>query len=253
MTAAPEARPIRPAATAIVMREPAGSPPELLMIRRSTAIVFAGAWVFPGGQIDAGDRALAEATAADGLDLDPEDRASRIAAIRETIEEAACPIGLDPIPDPDRLIAMRAALHRGEPLATLLADHGLRLALDRLVPFSRWITPPNQAKRFDTRFYLARAEGDAACEPDGTETAETMWVTAEKMLELGAGDLIFPTALSLHRLALHADFEAAAAHSALQSPDPVIPKMLEIDGERYLTVPEGWGFPDIRYPITGRR
>lgn len=251
MNPADESSAIRPAATAIVMRERSGDAPELLMIRRSSALVFADAWVFPGGQVDAEDRALAADYTDDDLDLD--DATNRIAAIRETIEEAGCPIGLDPVPDPTTLAAIRAGLHAGRPLATLMTDHALDLALDQLVPFSRWITPPGQHKRFDTRFYLSRAIGEAICDADGTETVDTAWITAQEMLETGAGNLMFPTALALHRLALHANYDSAAAHSLLQPRDPVKPQILEVEGERFLTVPEGWGFPDVRFPVSGRR
>src|SRR5258707_1005144 len=50
-----------PAATLIVVREMAGGPPELLMVERAEGMAFAaGAWVFPGGRIDAADRTLAD-------------------------------------------------------------------------------------------------------------------------------------------------------------------------------------------------
>src|SRR6478752_2429270 len=101
MTGSP-AQPI-PAATLVVMRERDNGPPELLIVERSAAMRFAGgALVFPGGRVDPGDHALAALHGGDADDL-----AARIAAIRETIEEAGLAIGVRGLGDSE---AARAAL-----------------------------------------------------------------------------------------------------------------------------------------------
>src|SRR4051794_37744065 len=80
-----------PAATLILVRETAGEGPQLLMVERAGGMAFAaGALVFPGGRIDAADRALAA-----DAGIDP----GAVAAIRETVEETAVPVGLSPLPD----------------------------------------------------------------------------------------------------------------------------------------------------------
>src|SRR6266567_8709227 len=80
-----------PAATLIVVRDRADGPPDLLMVERAEGMAFAaGALVFPGGRIDDADRRLS-----DRLGVD----AAAVAAIRETIEETAVPVGLAPVPD----------------------------------------------------------------------------------------------------------------------------------------------------------
>jgi 8-oxo-dGTP pyrophosphatase MutT (NUDIX family) len=72
----PEAR---PASTVVLLRDSANGL-ETLLLKRNKALLFAGgAWVFPGGALDAEDLA-----AADG----DEERASRIAAAREAREES---------------------------------------------------------------------------------------------------------------------------------------------------------------------
>src|SRR4051812_38551483 len=79
-----------PAATLILVREPPGAAPELLMVERAGGMAFAaGALVFPGGRIDGADRDLATDM---GID------AAAVAAIRETLEETAVPVGLSPLP-----------------------------------------------------------------------------------------------------------------------------------------------------------
>jgi 8-oxo-dGTP pyrophosphatase MutT (NUDIX family) len=66
----------RPAASLMVLRDaPAG--PEVLLVQRNPEQRFmGGAWVFPGGAVDAGERS------------ETLDRAHRLAAVREVEEEA---------------------------------------------------------------------------------------------------------------------------------------------------------------------
>ena len=67
-------------------------PPEMLMVERAEGMAFAaGALVFPGGRIDEADRALGASAG---------DRCAAVAAIRETVEETAVPVGLTPVPGP---------------------------------------------------------------------------------------------------------------------------------------------------------
>ncbi|MGN5373477.1 NUDIX domain-containing protein [Sphingomonas hankookensis] len=80
--------PAIPAATLILLRDRAEGPPDILMVERAATMAFAGgALVFPGGRIDPGDEALA-------LAMGDGDLAPRLAAIRETIEEAGIAIGV---------------------------------------------------------------------------------------------------------------------------------------------------------------
>ncbi|MET0248047.1 MAG: NUDIX hydrolase, partial [Sphingomonas sp.] len=100
---------IHPAATVVVMREAADGPPELLMVERAKAMSFAaGALVFPGGRIDAGDHALAAT-----LPGDADETAARIAGIRETLEEAGVAVGVEL--DAAHIPELRRALYAGEP------------------------------------------------------------------------------------------------------------------------------------------
>ncbi len=91
-----------PAATLIVVRDAPGGPPELLMVERASGMAFAaGALVFPGGRIDQADRVLA-----DELGVD----AAVVAAVRETIEETAVPVGLCRCPTRQRALELQNAL-----------------------------------------------------------------------------------------------------------------------------------------------
>jgi 8-oxo-dGTP pyrophosphatase MutT (NUDIX family) len=212
--------------------------------------VFAGgAMVFPGGRIDPGDRALAAT-----LDGEPDDLAARIAAVRETVEEAGLPIGLEPLPSADALIRLRAALHAGAAFGAALNAEGLTLMLDALVPFARWRPAHKHMRIFDTRFYLARLP-EGAPEPtvDRTENTRLAWMTAQGVLEAadaGALQIIFPTRRNLERLAQFASFEAAAADAAAHPVRVVTPWAELRDGAEQLCIPDDLGYPVTSEPMT---
>ncbi|WP_423604434.1 NUDIX hydrolase [Sphingomonas sp. MS122] len=228
-----------PAATLIVMRERVAGPPELLIVERSAAMRFAGgALVFPGGRVDPGDRALA------GLHRgDPDDLAARIAAIRETIEEAGLAVGVAGLAD---LEWVRAALYAGRPMGEVLAE--AVIDLDALVPFARWLPPSDVShKVFDTRFYLARLPDDAAeAAVDGNENVRLFWARAQEVLDAadaGRARIIFPTRRNLERLAQFGSFAEAAADARAHPVEPITPWVEMRDGEERLCIPEGLGYP----------
>ncbi|MGJ3649011.1 NUDIX hydrolase [Sphingomonas sp. GlSt437] len=242
-----------PAATLVVFRE-ATPAPELLIVERARAMAFAGgALVFPGGRIDPGDRALALELADDGSDID--DLAARIAAIRETIEEAGLPVGLSAMPDAETLTAVRSGLHEGAALGALLDAHGLALDLAALVPFARWCPRHRDMRIFDTRFYLARLP-DGAPEPqvDATENTRVFWQSAQAVLDdadRGAARIIFPTRRNLERLAQFDNFADAAAHAARYPVTTITPWTERRDGADHLCIPDGLGYPVTSEPLGG--
>lgn len=244
-----ELPPAIPAATVVVMRDRAGAPPELLMVERAKAMVFAGgAMVFPGGRIDPADRALAATMAGD-----PDETAARLAAIRETVEEAGLPIGLAPVPDAETAGAMRAALHAGETIGAAAAAAGVTLRPDTLVPFARWRPAHANMRIFDTRFYLARLPDDAPPPTvDATENTRLVWATAADVLadaDAGRLQIIFPTRRNLERLAQFGSFADAVAHAEAHPVTIVTPWPEERDGVAHLCIPEGIGYPVTSEPI----
>ncbi|MDF7773755.1 NUDIX domain-containing protein [Sphingomonas sp. AOB5] len=234
---------IHPAATIVVMREAADGPPELLMVERAKAMSFAGgALVFPGGRVDAGDHVLAELIGGD------EETASRIAAVRETLEEAGIAVGLsvaaDAIPE------LRRALYAGEPMGAAFEAAGAELQLDALVPFARWLPRGVHHKVFDTRFYLARAPEGAEPIVDGNENTRAFWMSARDVLaecDAGRASIIFPTRRNLERLALYASWEDAVADANAHEVRILTPWIEERDGERHLCIPD-----DLGYPVTSQ-
>jgi len=244
--------PAIPAATLVIFRERAFGPPELLMVERAATMAFAGgASVFPGGRVDPGDRALAAAL---GL-ADAENGAARVAAIRETLEEAGLAIGFAGAPDVATIAAMRAELAAGEAFAGVLARYGQRLAPERLVPFARWRPDHPGMRIFDTRFYLAGLPaGAAAAEADGGESVRLGWDTAAGWLAAAARgevQLIFPTRRNLERLARFASLDEAIADAAAHPIRTVTPWTELRDWMPHLCIPDDLGYPVTAEPLDG--
>lgn len=237
-----------PAATVILVRERDGGAPEILMVERAAGMTFAGgAWVFPGGRIDEPDRQLGERHGQDGP--------ARIAAVREALEETAIPVGLAPVPSQEACADLQRELLAGSELALLIDRHGLNLELDELIPLARWLPRFHATRRFDTLFYVARAP-DGDWEPNVLEHECTgaHWTTAADVLErdrLGELQLIFPTRRTLERLAQHSSFDAIVEDARSHAIEPISPWVDEIEGERFITIPENIGFPVVRERIEG--
>ncbi len=239
--------PAMPAATLVIFREVEGAAPDLLMVERAKAMAFApGALVFPGGRVDPGDHALAALAGATPGD-EADDAAARIAAIRETIEEAGLPIGLDPMPDAARLAALRSALHAGQAFGDALAAANVTLTPQALVPFARWRPAHAHARIFDTRFYLARLPADAPpASVDRTENVRLCWQSAQGVLDAadaGRVAIIYPTRRNLERLARFASFDAAVADAHRYPPRTITPFERVVDGVTRLCIPDDAGYP----------
>jgi 8-oxo-dGTP pyrophosphatase MutT (NUDIX family) len=228
-----------PAATLIVVREAGGGAPELLMVERAQGMAFAaGALVFPGGRIDQADRELSRQ-----FGLDP----AAVAAVRETVEETAVPVGLAPTPTAEATHELQRALVADQPFGELLGAAGLRIDAAALTPFARWVPKFHAVRRFDTLFFLARC-------PDGEwqprviegECAAAHWLRPADVLERDRRQearLIFPTRRTLERLAQHSSFEEIRADALSHAIEPVTPWVEERDGERFITIPDHLGYP----------
>jgi 8-oxo-dGTP pyrophosphatase MutT (NUDIX family) len=237
-----------PAATVVIFRHaPDGGPPQLLMVQRAREMRFAGgAAVFPGGRVDPADRVLAAALAPHA---DPEVAAARVAGIRETLEETGLVVAVREPVTAGAARAARALLLEREELAPVLAQFGWTLDLDTLVPFARWCPMVDGA--FDARFFLADlGTGAVDVTVDATEHTRLFWASAAETLRLAdAGEIhvIFPTRRNLDRLALFASFAEACEQASAHPVRMITPRRVDRDGEGWLTIPEGCG-----YPVTGQ-
>lgn len=226
--------PIRDAATIILVRDaPTGDAGvEVCMLRRTlTAEFVAGAYVFPGGALEPGDRGpeaeaichgRTDAEASAVLGVDSGGLAFWVAALRECFEEAGLLLayGNGDAAGPeaeatlldltDRSTAARFQRHRDALNAgtTSLVDvcraEGLALAVDSLYFVSHWVTPELAPKRYDTRFFLAVAPSGQVARHDDGETIASLWVRPGEAIarhEAGELSLLHPTVVNLTNLA----------------------------------------------------
>lgn len=225
-----------PAASLIVLRDTTAGP-EVLMVERASTLAFAaGALVFPGGRIDPADHALANRLSGERDDL-----VARIAAIRETIEEAGIAIGID-----RSLAVHREALLAGEPADTLLPPDAF--VLDALVPFARWLPLGLSHRIFDTRFYLAAAPDGAKASADQGENVRAFWARPADVLA-GEARIIFPTRRNLERLARHHSVAGAMADAAARPLRTITPWVEDRGGAAHLCIPADLGYPVTAEPM----
>jgi 8-oxo-dGTP pyrophosphatase MutT (NUDIX family) len=239
----------KPAATILLLRDQ----PEfqVLMVKRHHQIDFAsGALVFPGGKTHAGDEDPAWAAHASGwAAFDPLQRALRIGAIREAFEEAGILLcerrdgsvfaeACDP--------AVREAVDKGDtPFLDVVRELGVRLNLDALSVFARWITPVMMPKRFDTWFYVVRAPADQVAACDGRETVDAEWIAPSEALRLAAAGertVIFPTRMNLKLLAEASSAADAVARAEARTLVTVLPEVKNGPDGRVLVLPADAGY-----------
>lgn len=221
------------AATVILVRDTA-SDLEVLMVRRSAGMAFgASAWVFPGGKVASADADPIWDELSDGT-YDHYARSLRIAAAREVFEESGLLLATHDGQELDAagsaaFDAQRAGVEADpSTFITLIREAGLRLTLERLVPFAHWITPSFEPRRFDTHFFLVRAPAEQVVRHDGREAVDHEWVSPASLLErrlTGEAKLMFPTRLNLQvlgRSTSAAQAEAAARAIRVVTVEPVV-------------------------------
>ena len=111
----------------------------------------------------------------------------------------------------------------------------------QLVPFSRWITPPQVKIRFDTWFYLAPAPAGAEPHVDGSEVVNARWYTPGDALRAGArGDilLVFPTIKHLEQLSRFDSADELLGYASGREIQPVEPHIV-LSGEQARVVLPG--------------
>ena len=199
----------RLAATVLLLRDtPLGL--EVLMTRRSaTASFVPGAYVFPGGGVDAAD-AQCHSLASRRATQSDEHLTHAIAAIRESFEE----LGV--------LLARHAdgswathydilAIDRQGDFAAQCVARGLRMAASEVFVLARWITDRDLARRFDVPFLIARMPPEQTPVADESEQFEPVWVRPSDALarhQAGTFFMIFPTIRTLEHLLAYSDVAA---------------------------------------------
>lgn len=233
---------------------------EVLMVQRTSSAVFGpSAWVFPGGRVDPDDAAdhehitlgLTDEEASVLLDLSSGGRAWWIAAVRETLEEAGLLIG-STAAEPALVNDIRSAVH-ADPTAFVdrMATNGLRIDLRELHEVARFITPIGPPRRFDARFFLARAPAGQTAEPDANEVVHHCWIRPTDALEhFQAGE--FPLMSVTHRmlacLARYARTDDVLKRAADRRPVERI-RVADPEGEYQVLLPGDAGYETAEVEI----
>jgi len=255
----------RDAATVMLLRDTADGVVVYIMRRTLNAALVGGFYVFPGEAVDAADRAaeiegsclgLCDADASEQLGIPTGGLAFWVAAVRECFEEAGVLLAAGPdgtlvdFADADieaRFDMYRRAVHRGERrLIDVCADEGLRLAVGDIEYVAHWITPAGEPRRFDTRFFVARAPIGQEPLHDDHETIASLWVRPVDALarqEAGELQMITPTISQLQYLAPFATTEEAMADAAaIRHPRTVEPELRTDDDGVAVVMPGDPGY-----------
>ena len=242
--------PVRPAATVMLVRDHPTNGLEVFMLQRTLQAVFAkGMYVFPGGRVDAVDNSFELESVCDGLS-DVEASAllgvptgglgSWVAAIRECFEEAGVLLArslesnevvrFDDEDKIGRFNVARHAVHDGElSLIDLCAQEQLRLVTDNIHYVSHWITPVGEPRRFDTRFFIARAPDAQEPLHDDNETVASLWVAPKEALAMhkrGELAMIPPTTSNLEFLVPHSTTDQALQGAKkIGMPTTILPQL----------------------------
>lgn len=248
--------PPRPAATVVLLRDAPAGLEVFLMKRHGLSDVLGGAYVFPGGKIDAADAELDMAAHLDqsldvlhaGLNEPGIDQrmagAVYVAALREAFEESGVLFAQGQGQAPPGLADQAAALLReGHGFNAVLARMALRLQTLNVMPWSRWITPVTPSvtnKRFDTRFFVAAVPDGQVASHDNFETTESIWLSPRHALQQYWDrqiELAPPQIMSLAHLSRHAGVESVLAEARGRRPPVIQPEPFEHEGSRVICYP----------------
>ncbi len=266
--------PVRDAATVLALRDGAGGI-EVFMVKRDSRMAFlAGAYVFPGGAVDAADydqrfenflSSFDAEEVARSLDVADAARARAyvVAAVRELFEEAGILLSRSAgrwiALDGDDGRARRIAAERPRVASgrlsfiDLVEREDLPLAADCLHHFAHWITPEGAPRRFDTHFFVAPMPERQDARHDTVESTDGMWVAPCDALAAYARreiELVPPTIVTLDRLALHADTDEVLEAAANLEVIPVWPKISVADDDVTILYP---GDDDYDQGVVGPR
>ena len=195
--------------------------------------------MFPGGRVDDADRdAAARRLHGSAGDVDP---AYAMTAARETFEEVGLLFADRPV-QVEELVALRRAMHAGEiAFSDVLERLDVSIDASQLRYFSRWITPKGElaTRRFDARFFVARAPEDQVAEADATEVLDGRWIAPLEALAANARgeiNLIFPTIKHLERIAPYGTVDDVLAFARTKTIVTVTPDVQP--GPRFVLIPE---------------
>ncbi len=257
----------RPAATVILLRESAGELEVFMLKRHGLSDVLAGAYVFPGGKIDAADGELDMERFVDRSEAQLQERlhepipdglgaaSLHVGALRELFEE--CGVLLAEGATADHALRASELLREGYGFNEALGLLALKLQTSALLPWSRWITPKVSSvshKRFDTRFFVSALPASQGALHDNRETTASVWMTPRRALEsywAGAMEFAPPQLMSLAQLSHFRTVSEALGHAARTHPPLIAPEPFEECGLRTVAYPGDPRHPQAQRVIPG--
>jgi 8-oxo-dGTP pyrophosphatase MutT (NUDIX family) len=194
-------------------------PWELLLMHRPWGSDFApGAYVFPGGTVHDDDAMWEDEIKA--------------AAIRELFEEIGILLarrGRNFSRERDCEL-LRSRVEGGGSMWTAMRELGLEPAFDRLVMFTRWVTPTQLRRRFDARFFLARLPAGQSVHSQPDEVADWLWISPEKALADPEITLVYATRSVLESVAKGEDVSALMARARRMREIPIVePRVVQTE------------------------
>lgn len=207
----------------------AAAPVDVFMLRRSSTMAFVpDAVVFPGGGMDERDVTAEVPWAGPSVEewaqlmgcSPARAQGVIVAATRELFEESGVLLATTAEGDApvdvrgDHWAFERAAVaERRQSFGAFLSSRQLVLRSDLLHLRSHWVTPPSEARRYDTYFFLARLPEGQHADGRTTEAVEAAWIApAEALARFDTGHLklVPPTISNLTSLARAKSVEEAA-------------------------------------------
>ena len=200
MSERPAASPAPKDAAAIILLRQDTDPanPEVFWVKRSDKLAFLGGFhAFPGGQIDASDADVVVRNAPN-----PQSAAMISGAAREWFEE----LGVLVVRNGETLtkgqrVSLLDDLESARMAWPDLLDHyQLHLDANDFTYVGRWVTPPFNARRFDTWFFLVNCPPRQEPDVIAGELSEGEWITAASAYECWMSDQVVAVPPTLHAL-----------------------------------------------------
>ena len=245
---------LTPAATVLLIRDN-NDGIEVLMVKRSKRPPFGNLYVFPGGKIDESDKAekfsdfcigINDEEASKKLGIRSGGLSYWIACIRECFEEVGILLATKENGQELDLNGSekqkfdnyrKMLLNNKINLFDICHKEGLILNLTNIEPFSHWITPEIEIKRFDTRFFIAYLPAKQKEEHDGNELTQSVWINPKKAIEKafnGEMPMIMPTIRNLQECSEYdSGIELLKERSKFTSEDipAILPKFFKKEGQ----------------------
>ena len=245
---------LTPAATVLLVRD-CSNVLEVLMVKRSKRPPFGNLYVFPGGKIDESDKDLNITNFCNGLNdeqasiklgVDEGGLSYWVACVRECFEEVGILLAIKNNGEELDLNGAdkykfdnyrRMLLENKISLLEICKKENLSLNLNNIEPFSHWITPEIEIKRFDTRFFIAYIPANQTERHDGNELTDSVWISPNKALDRslnGEMPMIMPTISNLQQCLEFDSGQKLLEHQSKLTNDDIpsiLPKFFKNEGK----------------------